>query len=327
MTWGLAPLAWAYGALATCRRQAYRRGVLHQRRVGAPVISIGSLSMGGSGKTPVTGLVAERLVARGLTVAVVCGAYGGAERGAARVAPGDARSTGRFGDEAAMLARWLAPTPVVAGRSKLAAARIAVELGARVIVVDDGFQHLRLARDLDLIVFDGNPAPAVVPRGPGREPASALRRADLLWLHLRGGSSAVPRQMVAPPAVVSRNRALTLVNVGGRSRDPSHLAGARVALMTGIAAPQSFRAVAESLGAVVVGEVHVRDHRPFRRRHFRRAAAMKPELLLCTEKDLVRMAHHASAADLTALVCRAEILAGASSLERALDRVLDGVRR
>lgn len=326
MTRGLAPLAWAFGALATCRRQVYRRGMLQQRRVSAPVISIGSLSMGGSGKTPVAGLVAERLVARGLTVAVVCGAYRGTERGAARVAAGDASSAVRFGDEAALLSRWLDPTPVVAGRNKLAAARLAVELGAQVIVVDDGFQHLRLARDLDLIVFDGDPAPAVVPLGPGREPASALQQADLLWLHLRGGSSVV-RQMATTPAVVSRNRALALVNVGGHAVGPSCLAGARVVLMTGIAAPQSFRSIVESLGAVVVGEVNVRDHLPFRRRHFRRAAVTRPDLLLCTEKDLVRMAQDPRAARLTALVCRAEILAGASTLECALDRALAGGRR
>lgn len=315
-------LAWTIGAAATLRREAYRHGLLQRRAAGVPVVSVGSLAMGGSGKTPVARLLVDRLRQR-LPVAVVCGGYGGTARRPAVVDPDHPRSAEWFGDEAVLMARWISPLPVVAGRDKLAAARIAAERGARLVVVDDGFQHQRLARDLDIVVYHRDPAPAVVPLGDGREPRGALACADLLWLHLRDGG------WIAEPAsadVVSRVRPHGLLRADGTVLPPSRLEGTRVCLLAGIAHPDAFRRLVERAGARVTGQVFVRDHRRFDRRHLRRAAATAPDLILCTEKDLVRMGNSREAGHLTALACRTEVARGAERLDRALDAVLEGTR-
>jgi len=317
----LSPLAWSVGEVTRLRREAFRRGVCPTAKVGIPVISVGSLSMGGSGKTPVAALLARRLARPGRTVGVVCGAYrGAARRRPARVPwlPGcTAELVRRHGDEAVMLARWLPEAIVVGGQDKVAAAGLASELGADVIVVDDGFQHQRLHRDLDILVHGGVSTPEVFPLGPGREHCSALPHADLLWHHSRDGAAPVA---AAEGVVVSRAIPCRLLTADGEVLGrPEALRGLRVCLMTGIAAPGAFHRLAERLGAVIVDRIAVHDHAPFRRRHFRRAARSRPDLILCTEKDLVRVRHP----DLVGLACTTELLQGEDRLSDAVGQAIN----
>jgi tetraacyldisaccharide 4'-kinase len=192
---------------------------------------------------------------------------------------------------------------------------LAFELGARVVIVDDGFQHQRLGRDLDILVHSGDPTPAPFPLGWGREHRSSVQSAGLLWWH-QGDGSPNPRREAAAD-VVSRYAPCALLAADGRPvGDPSELRGVRVCVVAGVAAPDRFRKLLERLGARVVGEVHARDHGNLAHRHFRKAAATRPELLICTEKDLVRMHGHP---ELTALACRVEILRGERRLAQATD--------
>jgi tetraacyldisaccharide 4'-kinase len=328
MTRGWSTLAQrlVFGASAL-RRHAYAAGWLPVSRAPVPVLSVGSVMMGGVGKTPVTRWLAERLLARGTTAGVVCGAYRGSCRGHAkrlgRDDLADPEAVARYGDEAVMLARWLEEGIVTCGRDKLAAAVLAAEHGAEVIVVDDGFQHRRLHRDLEIVVRpDPRGSGVALQTGLAREPASRLSEADLVWYHARHGQTAETTGLEGSH-VLSRNRPVTLIdNLGEIVGEPGCLSGVRVFLMAGVAAPEDFFQIVSGLGARVVGRCFVGDHISFGRRHFRRAARAAADLLLCTEKDLVRMGSHPDARQLVALCCDVEVTAGAHRIERGVKQVL-----
>src|SRR5208282_377573 len=164
----LIPLALLFGAASALRRHAYRAGWLPRVRIGRPVVVIGNLTVGGSGKTPLTVWLATQLKARGLTVGIVIRGYGGASRGPLRVEPGtDPRLAG---DEAVLLARRTG-APVVVGRDRVAAAQLLAD-EVDLVIADDGLQHYRLARDLEIVVVDGVRRfgnGRLLPAGPLRE--------------------------------------------------------------------------------------------------------------------------------------------------------------
>jgi tetraacyldisaccharide 4'-kinase len=288
------------------------------------VVSVGSLRAGGSGKTAVAGWIAERLAAAGRRVGVVSGGYRGEERqhpcrllAEARITPGAAR---RFGDEAVLLAGWLGDRGVVtAGADKLAAAELAVELGAEVVVIDDGYQHLRLWRDLDLLLEEGAP-PDPFPLGDGREGPSAAGFADLRWHHRRDGVAIAP----AGALVASRYRATALLDLeGARRRDGvESLRDRRVCLLAGIARPAAFATLVASLGARVCATLFVGDHRVPGPRELARAARSGAELVLCTEKDAARLVGaRGLPEELLVLRCEVELLRGEQLVELRLAEV------
>jgi tetraacyldisaccharide 4'-kinase len=163
-----APAAALFGVGVRLRNRAFDTGLLPTGSVEVPVISVGNLSVGGTGKTPIVRWVVERLLARELRPAVVSRGYGA--------------------DELALHRRWHPGTPVVADRNRIAAATRAVAEGARVIVVDDGFQHRGLARDADIVLLSAHDPfpPRLLPRGPWREPLGALERASLVLVTGKG---------------------------------------------------------------------------------------------------------------------------------------------
>src|SRR5215216_482156 len=185
MSLALAPLGIVYGAVARARLRLYRSGWLKSERVGAPVVSVGNLTAGGTGKTPLVEWVAHALAAEGLRACVLTRGYGRADEGRRVVASDGARvlaEVAECGDEPRLLAeKLLGVASVVCDRDRVSAARWArAELGARVFVLDDGFQHLRIARDLDVVTLDATDpwgGGHLLPRGRLREPASALARA------------------------------------------------------------------------------------------------------------------------------------------------------
>jgi tetraacyldisaccharide 4'-kinase len=186
MSLALAPLGMLYGAVTRARLRLYRSGILKTENVGAPVVSVGNLTAGGTGKTPLVEWAAHALAGEGLRVCVLTRGYGRADEGRRVVASDGARvlaEVAECGDEPRLLAeKLLGVASVVCDRDRVAAARWArAELGARVFVLDDGFQHLRLARDLDIVTVDAT-APLgdghMLPRGRLREPAWGLARAD-----------------------------------------------------------------------------------------------------------------------------------------------------
>ncbi len=179
----LLPLSWAYGAAVRARNRRYDRpGAAHRATI--PVLCVGNLTAGGTGKTPMVAWLVRRLQAAGRRPCIVTRGYGGrAGRGPLLVSSGGGPLAGSdvAGDEPVLLARALPGAIVLAGSDRVAAAAAAAAEGADVVVLDDGFQHRRLARDLDLVLLDGT-APfgngRLLPAGPLREPLDGLARAS-----------------------------------------------------------------------------------------------------------------------------------------------------
>ena len=181
------PFALLYRLVLALRAMAYRIGLLRVEHVAVPVIVVGNLTVGGTGKTPVAAWLARQLAARGRRVGVVLRGYGGSHRGAPRVVtPAD--DPGVTGDEALVHARRGVHT-VVIGADRVAAARLAAEQGAEVVVCDDGLQHVRLARDYEIAVVDGARGLGnrwLLPAGPLREPARELESVHAVVVTERG---------------------------------------------------------------------------------------------------------------------------------------------
>jgi tetraacyldisaccharide 4'-kinase len=176
--WWTRPLAALYGAAIGLRGKLYRVGILRSVRLPAPVIVIGNLSVGGTGKTPLTIAVAAALRARGYRPGVVSRGYGGSQREPLLL--GDAPDPAQVGDEPCLI--HASGVPVAVGRDRPAAARLLLDAGCNVLVADDGLQHYRLARDVEICVIDGTRRfgnGRLLPAGPLREPPSRLRQVDL----------------------------------------------------------------------------------------------------------------------------------------------------
>jgi tetraacyldisaccharide 4'-kinase len=334
---------WGFRAAAGIRSVLYARGLLRTASAGAPVISIGNLTVGGAGKTPAVMAVAERLRARGRRVAVLSRGYG-ATRSDARVVSDGAEvrlSAAEGGDEAVLVARRLPAVAVLCGPKRVELARLACgALAADVLVLDDGFQHRALARDLDVVVIDaGNPFGNghLLPRGPNREPTDALRRAGLVWLSRVEGATpeglerlrALAREATGREPVESRHEPLDLLDGALRtSLGLGALRGRRVRLLSAIARPHAFRRTVEALGAAVVSEHSFRDHHRFRERELRDVlgpAGGDGEWTVTTEKDAVRLGPEAAGHPaLRVLRIQARVVRGEEVLARALDTALAG---
>ncbi|HSN89765.1 MAG TPA: tetraacyldisaccharide 4'-kinase [Anaeromyxobacteraceae bacterium] len=340
----LSPLLLAEGlfrAGAALRGALFDRGVLAGERPAAPVISVGNLAVGGAGKTPAGLAIAGRLLDRGRAVAILSRGYGALRRDPRVVADGRSvlLSAAEGGDEPVLAARRLPGVRVLCGPRRAALARTAVEaLGADVLVLDDGFQHRALARDLDVVVLDAsNPFGNghLLPRGPNREPPSALRRAGLVWLSGadRAGEGALARlrrmarEATGRDPVESRHRVLDVLDAAlARSLGRDALRGRRVLALSGLARPGSFRATLEGLGAEVARERAFPDHHRFTdaevEEALREAAGAGCDAVATTEKDAVRLPAGATDPRIAVVRIEAEIVAGADGLAAALERAL-----
>jgi tetraacyldisaccharide 4'-kinase len=299
----LSPLtacSWLYGAGAWLARAAAEHGVRPRRRLPGAVVSVGNLLVGGTGKTPFAAWLARSLHARGHKVALASRGYGRSGREPVEVVS-DGRhvrgSAERVGDEPVWLAGRAPGVPVLVGRDRgLVGLRALSGFGAELLVLDDGFQHHRLARDVDFVCFDGGFGLGnghLLPRGPLREPLSALRRADALVClegPLPAGDEARVRA-AAPSATwfsVRRRPASLRPLAGGAAEAPERLRGAGVGVLSGIARPQRLRRSLEALGAHVVAERAFPDHHRFTPRDVAGLGAEAP-LWVTTEKDAVKL--------------------------------------
>lgn len=301
---GLRFAAAVHAAAVRARAGAYDRGLLAARRLPVPCISVGNISVGGTGKTPLVALLLEELTARGARPAVVSRGYGGRARGPERVASdGGFESARRYGDEPALLAARYPRVPVFVGRDRHAAGLLAVASGgATVVVADDAFQHRRLARDLDIAVIDASRGLGngrQLPAGPLREPPASLARAGFVVLNRVGeapdlGALRRTVERLAPRASLAEADLVFAGWYDARTGAPVELpAGAVVYAFSGIANPVSFHRTLETLGVQVRGAEVFRDHHPYGageiERLQRAAAASGAVAAVTTAKDAVRI--------------------------------------
>jgi tetraacyldisaccharide 4'-kinase len=257
----LQPLSWLYGLVVRVRRQAYERGWLKSGRAGKPVIVVGNLTVGGTGKTPLVAWLAEQLSATGLKVGIVSRGYGRSRRMPEMVhVESDWRDVG---DEPLLL-RQLTGCDTVVAQDRLAGAQKLVALGADVVIADDGLQHLRLARDCEIVVVDGARGfgnGRLLPAGPLREPPARVRSADIVVIN------GVPERSAA--ALGAGALRMSLFGTEAHRVDGlagpqllEQLAGTRVHAIAGIGNPQRFFRDLRARGLDVM-EHPFPDHHPF----------------------------------------------------------------
>jgi tetraacyldisaccharide 4'-kinase len=311
-----------YGAAVKLRASAYRSGRLASRKLPCRVISIGNITTGGTGKTPMTLYLAERLQRSGWRTAVVSRGYkGGAEENGGIVSDGRKilLNSAAAGDEPYLLASRLlsVAVPVVVGRKRYDAGMLAVKhFKPDVIILDDAFQHLQLARDIDLVLVDsrrpfGNTH--LLPRGTLREPMSALSRGDIFVLtRTASGPNRIEGETL--PNGLLRGRPLyrsvhvpelvSWIEAGRRmaphptdrleAADTKRLAGRRVFAFAGIADNSDFKKTVQDLNCDLSGFKGFTDHHQYAERDvaalLRAARQSGAEIMCTTEKDAVRIA-------------------------------------
>jgi tetraacyldisaccharide 4'-kinase len=288
----LQPLACGYGALLAVRRRAYRSGWLRSQSVGKPVVVVGNLTVGGTGKTPLTLWLARELGALGLTVGIVSRGYGRLLSEPRRVKPGS--SWREVGDEPLILARR-SSCPTVVGADRVAAAR-RLAAGVDVVLADDGLQHLRLARECEIVVIDGMRGfgnGRLLPAGPLREPAVQLWQADAVVVNGTPEHASLARVLPPRGTLTMRLSALEVerVDARGRARPLETFRGQRVHAVAGIGNPGRFFATLRG-GGVEVIEHAFPDHHALAPADL----AFADELpVLMTEKDAVKCTAFADA--------------------------------
>jgi len=304
-------LASVYGAGVRMRNALYERGTLQQRTLQGPVVSVGNLSVGGTGKTPFVLLLGQLLKQRGLKFDVLSRGYGRRTKGVAVVDPSG--SAADFGDEPLLIARRL-EVPVVVGEQRYEAGIAAeAKFGPQLHLLDDGFQHRELARDFDIVLVSPDDArDRLLPAGRLREPLSSLSRADVLVLPRAAPPDLVPqpgkpiwrvRRWITPPPVSSRPIAFC-----------------------GIGRPQNFFAQLRLVGIGTAAEATYRDHHFYTERDVLDLLALKDRSegdgFVTTEKDAINLGKYFSALQPLAVIpVQMELLDSANAIDTMLQIV------
>lgn len=286
-----------YGRVAQFRRSWYERDPSRRRRLARPVISVGNLVVGGAGKTPIVAAVARVLQQAGHRPAILSRGYGRRRRADGVVVVSDGVRVlvpaAESGDEPQMLARSLSGVPVLVAADRYLAGRLAeAQFQASVLLLDDGFQHLSLARTLDLLVVAEEDLHAdVLPAGPLREPIAAAQSADAVLVYGDGETaSRIAAALKVADAFTVRTQYGALAAIGGGEpcAEP-----ARVVAVAGIARPARFFDALRARGLDVAQTLSFRDHHWFTAADLERIAAAAraagATTVVTTEKDAVRL--------------------------------------
>lgn len=299
-------LSLPYGLITWSRNALYAAGLLRSHSVGVRVISVGNLTTGGTGKTPVVAMLARAAAGEGCRPAILTRGY---RRGG---------SDELESDEVSLYRRLVPEVPVVVDADRVRGARAAIRAGADLILLDDGFQHRRLRRDVDLVLLDSRDpfgGDHHLPLGMLREWPSGLRRASaaLFTRHGRatGEEQAAAARRVAElapdlPQVREDHRPVSLVKPDGQPGPPlDELAGQQVLVFSGIGDPHTLTESVASLGADVVGAMDFGDHHVFAAADLARIAvdarSVGADRVITTEKDLMRIADWRGPSELLAL--------------------------
>jgi tetraacyldisaccharide 4'-kinase len=328
---GLRAASVPYGWAVWVRNRLYDGGGNRIHRAKAPVISVGNLTLGGTGKTPCVEYLARYFRERHRRVAILSRGYGG---------------NGQGNDEAQVLHDNLADVPHLQGgnRARLAA-RAVTEFAGEVLILDDGFQHRRLARDLDLVLIDATDpwgSGYLFPRGFLREPAVELRRASVVMLtrcnQVEASERGRLREAIArfapnAPIVETRHRPIELVDVHGNVAGLKRLSKRPVIAFCGLGNPNSFRQTLEDLGASVVGWQTFPDHHPYSAKdveELKSWSESQPEecLMVTTQKDLVKIRQAQwDNQEVWAVRISMQVESGTEEFHRRLDQAVNGVKK
>lgn len=316
---------WFYTAAVQWRNRRYDRSTAIVHRMDVPVLSVGNLTLGGTGKTPLVRWLARWFADRGVRVALVSRGYGS--------------TNGQANDEALELQRSLPKVPHLQNPDRVAAARNAIEqFQAQVIVLDDAFQHRRLGRDLDIVLLDALEPFGfghVFPRGTLREPIAELRRADVVILsradHLDEAARAALWQIVrshAPQALTAEtiHAPRRLSSASGIETSLDSLRGQPVAAFCGIGNPAGFRHTLDACGCRLVGFREFADHHGYSSADLDSLSTWAAELgtaaVLCTGKDLVKIStENLANRPLWGVDIELEFITGQKSLESRLQAI------
>lgn len=305
----LTPASWLYGAVVALRNRAYDARILPVHSLGLPTVSVGNLTVGGTGKTPVAAWLAGRLAGHGARPGILLRGYG---------------------DDEALVHRRLVPRAIVVpGADRVKSALRARELGAAVLVLDDAFQHRRVARDADVVLIsaDRHRSVRLLPKGPWREPMSSLRRATHVVVTRKRTSLMHAREVVTFASRVAPQVEVAVVHLaadavvrwdGSESRPLARIAGRTVLAVAGVGDPRSFESQLRDAGARVALRAF-RDHHAFNSADIDALAweATGADLVVCTLKDAVKLGPHwpPSAPPIWYLSQRVSIEIGAEILE------------
>ncbi len=303
-----------FGLLVRARAKLYEAGMLPTRRLNHPVISVGNLTVGGTGKTPLVIALAEALQARGFRPVVLSRGYGRTSRG---IIIADSNWE-ECGDEPMLIKRRLVNVPVVVGADRYEAGLVAQQqkLGD-LFVLDDGFQHRQLYRDVDIVTVDPVEWAAgdvLLPSGRWREPKDAIARAHAACVQ---GNGDVPAPSLSIPAFTVRTQLDGIYQDNSRI-SPENLMGRPVIAFAGIAKPERFFATIQSLGIETMECIRFSDHHHYSARQIEK---LPGGLLITTEKDAVRIETSA-----TRPYCYLRISAKIADVERLMSLILDRIK-
>lgn len=309
------PLSTIYGAVVGVRNGLYRKGYLSAKRLQGPVVSVGNISAGGSGKTPFVMLLGELLRARGIRFDVLSRGYGRRSRGVLLVDPSGLPQ--QFGDEPLLIARKL-QVPVIVGEDRHEAGRFAESRGKpQLHLLDDGFQHRALARDFDIVlVTPPDASDRLLPAGRLREPLRSLDRADAVVLASGASESSFPL----------RGKTVWKVRRGIVAKDLP----ARPVVFCGIARPQSFLLQLRTANIEPAAQAFYRDHHAYGEKDVRELIELKQRSeaggFVTTEKDAVNLGPYLSAlVPLAVVPVRMELENAANAVDTILRKIGLGI--
>ncbi len=302
----LLPFSYLYGAGVALRNLFFDIGVLKTQRVSVPVISVGNISVGGVGKTPFVELLARRLSQHGRKVAIISRGYKRESSGTLVVSNGslmcaDADSAG---DEPAQLASKLRGVVVIVDERRVRGARHAIQhFGAGIVILDDGFQHRYLHRDLNIVIVSSDEVllgDRLLPAGNRREPLSALRRADIIVVsrcideeHFHRAEQRLRQRFDTPLSGVQIRASAVKKASSGFSVDLRSLSGKRVVAFSGIGSPEGFETTLASLKLDVKKHFIFADHHRFTSEDVKSvedsARKAQADYIVTTEKDAARL--------------------------------------
>ena len=301
-------LSFFYGWAVSARIFLYARGIFSTHSLPCKVVSVGNITLGGTGKTPFVCLLSEMIQSKGFRVAILSRGYKGNFKDPfALVTDGERILMGarEAGDEPYLLAEKLRGVPVIVGKERWLSGKYAVErFQTEVVILDDGFQHLPLKRDLNLLLIDSSSPFGngyVFPRGVLREPLKELCRADALLLtkvhdcaNIKNLKENLKKKLVAYP-IFETDYTPGEVRIAGslRALPSGHLKGKKILAFSGLARPESFQKTLLGLEAKIVGVEAFPDHHGYVQEDveklWQRAAKLNAEALVTTEKDMVRL--------------------------------------